>query len=178
MKQIAYFTFLLLLFILHTRCNKDDNGLGEMLAIKDGMTWKAKPYCQNSLLDEQLLDFTSQVLSVEGFLREDVNFASIPKKNGIYKLAAFDPTTFGGPERKHCTTTYSTYKGDGLAEGLWTVAPDDTISYLEITKVNDKMLEGKFAATLLLTADSKFYYPYLKDTVIFTDGYFFTEIKD
>ncbi len=49
---------------------------------------------------------------------------------------------------------------------------------MEITKVNDKTLEGKFSATLLLTADSKLLYPYLKDTVIFTDGYFSTEIDD
>jgi hypothetical protein len=178
MKHIATISLLFSLFMLYTQCNKDDDTWGAMSAVKDGISWKAKPYCQNSFLDDQLLDFTSQVLSVEGYLREDLNFASIPKKQGVYKLAAYDPTTFGGQGRKQCTATYSTYTGDGQGEGLYTVTPVDTVSYLEITKVSDKTLEGKFAATLLLTANSKSLYPYLKDTIVFTEGYFFTEIKD
>ena len=178
MKQIADFSLLFSLFMLHTQCNKNNDNWGEMSAVKDGVEWKAEPYCKNSLLDGQLLDFTSQVLSAEGYLREDLNFASIPKKRGIYRLASYDPTTFGGPERMHCTTTYNTYTGDGQGEGLYTVTTVDTVSYLEITKVSDKTLEGKFSATLLLAANSKLLYPYLKDTVIFTDGHFSTEIKD
>ena len=178
MKQIASFSLLLLLFMLHTRCHKDDESQEKMSAVKDGIAWKANPHCQNSNLDEQLLDFGSQVLSPEGYLREELAIVSVPKKIGFFNLAEFDPIISGGPDRKQCTVFYGTLTGDGQAEGVYTISPSDTVSYLEITKVNDKTLEGKFSATLLLTADSKLLYPYLKDTVIFTDGYFSTEIDD
>jgi hypothetical protein len=178
MKKVAFFSLLFSLFIFHIHCNKEDETWGALSAVKDGVAWKAKSYCRDSNLDNQLLDFTSIFLSTGGALQEDISFISVPKKTGVYKLASFDPATYGGSGRKQCTAVYGTIVRGDLAEGLWTAAPDDTISYLEITRISEKTLKGKFAATFLLTANSKMHYPYLKDSVVFTDGYFFTEIKE
>ena len=175
MKPTAYFAALFLLIaLLFVQCNKDDTW-GDASALKDGATWNAMPNSRDSGIDDQLFDISSEVLSQEGFLREELSFFSVPKKAGFYKLAEFDSKIFA-TARKQCTVGYSTYAGDGQAEGNYTIAKGDSIAFLEITEVCGKKIKGKFSATLLLTEDSKMFYPYLKDTVVFTDGFFHTKL--
>ncbi|GEM_PF-2400186 len=178
MKKIKFFSAFLLLFMLFllTQCNKDDDTWGDFTVNKDGNRWTGDPRSYDSKLGGTWFDISNDGFNEQGFKREEFSFASVPKEEGRYQLAEFDPLIFG-TGRKPCTVTYNTYTGDGQAEGIYTIAKGDSVSFLEITEVSGRKIKGNFSAVLLLTEDSRMFFPYLKDTVVFTDGTFHTKLN-
>lgn len=165
----SFLCFGLLLLVLS--CDNDAFGpyWGKASANKDGAEWKGEI---RGIQLNDLMALTMHRLTPEGYLREDLYISSIPKEVGVHTI----PQTDTLRTYQFVTAKYFTFEDDGdVIEGVYYVDASAD-NFIEIESIKRGVYKGTFQVRLFVLPDSKASFPYLPDTVSFTNGKFKTKI--
>jgi hypothetical protein len=164
--------FFLLITILHGCDNDPLQGgpyWGTASANKNGVHWNGKIRGSEQ---NGMIGITIDKHSSQGFLREDLFMDRIPKFVGTYSIPKTDTLRI----HNHPTSNYFTLQDDGdVLQGVYYVDPNST-SFVELKSLQGDFFEGSFEVVFLVDPESKNRYPFLPDTVRFTNGKFRTRI--
>lgn len=171
MKNLVLFISVLI-FI---SCNKNDlpqEYWGESSAEKNNLCWSGYPVAGVSNINDKLY-VESNVYSKEKYHRELLCIFKIPCSIGKFRIndtEVRDIDNITGAD-------YITSVEDGDVMGdAYKISPTDSLSWIEITKIDDDEIWGNFDITFVRDTFFTISAPDIPDTIIFKNGTFHTKI--
>ena len=150
---------------------------GSASALQDGKEWN--PYIiavrQRSPRDTNNFSILFDVYNDFNIRRQVLTIENIPKSIGRYQInGCVDLENFG-----FIASSFLTILDDGdVAGDHWCFIPD-SVNYIEITKVQNNVIEGNFELTFYrFSKKNKPITSSLPDTLTFRNGTFITHIVD
>lgn len=142
---------------------------GKFSSTKNGEYWTGRP---RGIQQDQLLTILADRYNQAGLLRESIAIRRIPMSPGDYKIPFTDTLNIHNTP----TASYYTLQDDGdVIEGVYYVQPN-VANFVSIQSINNGVYKGTFGITLIILPSRKAAYPYLPDTVKFSNGQFETKI--